>query len=98
MFLDSQQVVQNHLREGLCDVYSKQASSTVCVEKYISQSHVQGLMGNFPGGVKGSLGTDEFLERRTIIKKDLEIGILVCSKELRRKYFLAVFVLYLPSL
>lgn len=38
-------------------------------------------MGNFPGLVKRSLGTREFLEGRTITKKDLEIAMLVCSKE-----------------
>lgn len=46
-----------------------------------TQSQVVGLMGNFHGLIKGSLGTHGFLEGRTITKKDVEIATLVCSKE-----------------
>lgn len=38
-------------------------------------------MGIFYGFVRGFFGIDEFLERRIIIKKELGIVILVCSKE-----------------
>lgn len=41
-------------------------------------------MGTFHGHARGSLGTDEFLERRTITKKELGIATLVCSKEFQR--------------
>ena len=44
-------------------------------------------MGNFHGLVKGSLGIDEFLERRTITKKNLEIATLVWSKDFEENIF-----------
>lgn len=73
MILDSQQVVQSHLGEELGNVYSKQTSSTVCIEKCIPKA-CSGAHGKLSWLSPSTLGTDEFSERRTITKKDLEIA------------------------
>lgn len=80
MLLGSQQVVQSHLGAELWNVHLKQTSRAVSAEMQTPRQILE-LMGNFHGCVKGSLGTDEFFERRTIIKKGTEIAPLVFSKE-----------------
>lgn len=60
----------NHLRKNLWNAYSKQISSTVYVEKCIPKSNPR-THGKIHALVRGSLGTDEFLEKRTITKKKI---------------------------